>query len=183
MWPCFKGALRALCEKLSVLDPFSLAKVTAVTTALLHTGLLQILTQSKTSENELQQFMFQTDNARLLSGWIWESSLTIGCCAHSVQKRPKIWPRCIQLLSWVRGASVRCAGTVQKVGYFWKVTAAVDNLVVWVCPVLRGTSAGVKICDTYGPQRTKGSFIEFEVGLHDDALQKRLHSHVPFIGR
>ena len=118
VWPCFKGALRALCEKLSVLDPFSLAKVTAVTTALLHTGLLQILTQSKTSENELQQFMFQTDNARLLSGWIWESSLTIGCCAHSVQKRPKIWPRCIQLLSWVRGASVRCAGTVQKVGYF-----------------------------------------------------------------
>ena len=60
---------------------------------------------------------------------------------------------------------------------------AVDNLVsiVCVCPVLSSTSADVMICDKYGPQRT--SFVEFEVGIHDDAYQGRMHSHVFFIGR
>ena len=60
---------------------------------------------------------------------------------------------------------------------------AVDNLVnvVWLCPVLPGTSADVKIWDKYGPQRTKGCFVE--VGTHDDAYSRRMHSHVPFIGR
>ena len=62
---------------------------------------------------------------------------------------------------------------------------AVDNLgnIVWICPVLPGTSADVKIWDKYGPQRTKGCFMEFEVGAHDGAYKGRLHSHVPFIGR
>ena len=44
-------------------------------------------------------------------------------------------------------------------------------------------SADVKIWDKYGPQRTKGCFMEFEVGAHDGAYKGRLHSHVPFIGR
>ena len=55
---------------------------------------------------------------------------------------------------------------------------AVDNLgnIVWICPVLPGTSADVKIWDKYGPQRTKGCFMEFEVGVHDGAYKGRLHS-------
>ena len=62
---------------------------------------------------------------------------------------------------------------------------AVDNLVniVWVCPVLPGMSADVKISDKYGPQHTKECFMEFQVGIHDGACKGRLHSHVPFIGR
>ena len=70
-------------------------------------------------------------------------------------------------------------------GCVWKITVAVDNLgnIVWICPVLPGTSADVKIWDKYGPQRTKGCFMEFEVGAHDGAYKGRLHSHVPFIGR
>ena len=44
------------------------------------------------------------------------------------------------------------------------------------------TSAGVKIRDNYGPQRTEGCFMEFEVGIHDGAYKGRLHSHIPFIG-
>ena len=62
---------------------------------------------------------------------------------------------------------------------------AVDHLgnIVWICPVLPGTSADVKIWDKYGPQRTKGCFMEFEVGVHDGAYKGPLHSHVPFIGR
>ena len=58
-------------------------------------------------------------------------------------------------------------------GCVWKITVAVDNLgnIVWICPVLPGTSADVKIWDKYGPQRTKGCFMEFEVGAHDGAYQ------------
>ena len=65
------------------------------------------------------------------------------------------------------------------------VTVALDNLgnVVWVCPVLPGTIANVKIWDKYGPQRTKSCFLEFEVGIHDGANKGRLHCHIPFIGR
>ena len=61
---------------------------------------------------------------------------------------------------------MRCAHTVRKVGYLWKVAVAVDNLVniVWVCPVLPGTSADVKIWDKYGAQCIKRCFMEFEVG-------------------
>ena len=61
---------------------------------------------------------------------------------------------------------------------------AVDNLVniVWVCPVLPGASSDANIWDKYGPQRTKGCLMEFEVGIHDGARKGRLHSHVPFIG-
>ena len=67
-------------------------------------------------------------------------------------------------------------------GGVWKVTVAVDNLgnVVWVCPVLPSISADVKMWDKYGPQRTKGCFLEFEVVAHD-VHKERLHSHVPFI--
>ena len=70
-------------------------------------------------------------------------------------------------------------------GCVWKITMSVDHLgnIVWICPVLPGTSADVKIWDKYGPQRTKGCFMEFEVGVHDGAYKGRLHSHVPFIGR
>ena len=46
-----------------------------------------------------------------------------------------------------------------------------------------GTSADVKIWDQCGPQRTKGCSMEFEVGIHDDACEGRLHSRVPSVGR
>ena len=70
-------------------------------------------------------------------------------------------------------------------GCVWKITVDVDHLgnIVWICPVLPGTSADVKIWDKYGPQHTKGCFMEFEVGVHDGAYKGRLHSHVPFVGR
>ena len=44
-----------------------MAKVTAVTTAVRYTGLPQIPTQSNSSDNELKQTVFHTENARLLS--------------------------------------------------------------------------------------------------------------------
>ena len=72
----------------------------------------------------------------------------------------------------------------EKQAILWHVTVAVDEWgnIVWVCPVLPGTSADVKIWDKYGPQRTEGCLMEFEVGVHDGACTGRLHSHVPFIG-
>ena len=68
----------------------------------------------------------------------------------------------------------------------WKVAIAVETKlvnIVWVCPVLPGTRADVKIWDMYEPQCTKGCFMKFEVGIHDGAYKGRLHSHLPFIGR
>ena len=44
-----------------------MAKVTAVTTVFPYTGLPQISTQSKNSDNESKQTMFHTENVRLLS--------------------------------------------------------------------------------------------------------------------
>ena len=60
-----------------------------------------------------------------------------------------------------------------------------DNLVniVWSYLVLPGTSAATKIWDNYGPHCTKGCFMEFEVGIHDGAYKRRLHSLVLLIGR
>ena len=44
-----KGTHRALCERLAILDPFSpTAKVTAVTTVSLYTGLLRFFLGPKT---------------------------------------------------------------------------------------------------------------------------------------
>ena len=43
-----------------------LAKVTAATTVFPDTGLPQIPTQSKNSDNELKQTMFHTENAKML---------------------------------------------------------------------------------------------------------------------
>ena len=55
----FVGVHRALSEKWFILDPFSpIAKVTPVTTVFLDTGLPQILTLSKNSDNELKQNYF-----------------------------------------------------------------------------------------------------------------------------
>ena len=72
----------------------------------------------------------------------------------------------------------------EKQSILWKVTVAVDNPlnIVRVCRVLPGTSADVKIRDKYGPQRTEGCLMEFEVGVHDGACTGRWHPHVPFIG-
>ena len=44
-------------------------------------------------------------------------------------------------------------------------------------------SADVLIWDGYGPSRTRGDFIDFEVGGHDGAYNGRIHVIVPFIGR
>ena len=54
-----------------------------------------------------------------------------------------------------------------KYACMWKVTVAVDNLgnIVWICRILYippGTSADVKTWDQYGPQHTKGCFMELE---------------------
>ena len=59
------------------------------------------------------------------------------------------------------------------VGCVWKVTVAAANLgnIVWVCPVLPGTSADVKIWDRHGPHRTKDCFMDFEVGVRDGAYK------------
>ena len=61
------GAYRALCDRWAVLVPLPLlAKVTAATTVFPDTGLPQIPTQSKNSDNELKQTMFHTENAKML---------------------------------------------------------------------------------------------------------------------
>ena len=51
----------------------------------------------------------------------------------------------------------------------------------YICPVLPGASAYVKLWDKYGPQRTKRCFTKLEVGIHDGAYRGRLHSHILFI--
>ena len=66
--------------------------------------------------------------------------------------------------------AVPCA--VRKVGYLVEGQRGcrylVDNI-VWVCPVLAHMSGDIKIWDKYGPQRTKGCLMEFEVGMHAGA--------------
>ena len=42
--------------------------------------------------------------------------------------------------------------------------------VVWMCPVLPGTSTYVKIRNKYG------YFLKFEVGVHDGGYKGQLHS-------
>ena len=44
-----------------------MAKVTAITTVFLDTGMPQTPTHSKNSDNELKQTMLHTENARMLS--------------------------------------------------------------------------------------------------------------------
>ena len=78
------------------------------------------------------------------------------------------------------GCTVRCAKSRLFCGRsLWQWIILVN--IVWVRPVLPGTSADVKAWDKYGPQRTKGYCMEFEVGIHDGAYKGRLHSHVPFM--
>ena len=51
---------------------------------------------------------------------------------------------------------------------FYKVTIAVDMLgnITWICLLATGTSAHVLVWDGYGPSRTRGDFVDFEVGGH-----------------
>ena len=70
-------------------------------------------------------------------------------------------------------------------GNIYKVTVAVDFLgnIVWICPLSPGTTPDVLIWDQHGPQRTRGDFLDFEVGLHDGAYKGRIHTVIPFPGR
>ena len=75
------------------------------------------------------------------------------------------------------GAPCAVRASCEKYATLWKATVAVDHWIndVWVCPVLPGTSADVKIWDKYGPQCTKECFMEFEVGIHDGACKVWLY--------
>ena len=88
------------------------------------------------------------------------------------------------LLSRTGGAPCAVHALCEKWAILWKVAGAVDHLVhiVWVCPVLPCVSAAVRVWDKYGPQRPKGCFREFQMGIHGGAYKGRLHSQVPFIG-
>ena len=46
---------------------------------------------------------------------------------------------------------------------------------IWICPLAPGTSVDVLIWDGYGPSRTRGDFLDFEVGGHDGAYKGRIH--------
>ena len=67
--------------------------------------------------------------------------------------------------------------------HVYKVAVAVDMLgnIVWICPLAPGTSADVLIWDGYGPSRTRGDFLYFEVGGHDGAYKGRIYVVVPFM--
>ena len=72
---------------------------------------------------------------------------------------------------------------VYTVPHRW--TLGVDMLgnIIWICPLAPGTSADVLIWDGYGPSRTRGDFLDFELGGHDGVYKGRIHVSVPFIGR
>ena len=70
-------------------------------------------------------------------------------------------------------------------GCVYKVTVAIDSLgnIVWICPLAPGASADVLIWDREGPKRSKGRYIDYEIGSMDGAYKGRLHVAWPFIGR
>ena len=63
--------------------------------------------------------------------------------------------------------------------HVYKVTVAVDML----GNRAPGTSADVLIWDGFGPSRTRGDFLDFEVRGHDGAYKGRIHVILPFIAR
>ena len=74
---------------------------------------------------------------------------------------------------------------VNRYGCVYKVTVAIDSLgnIVWICPLALGTSAGVLIWDREGPKRSKGHYMDYEIGSMDGAYKGRLHVAWPFICR
>ena len=71
-----------------------------------------------------------------------------------------------------------------RFGCVYKVTVAIYNLgnIVWICPLAAGTLADVLIWDREGPKRSKGHYIDYEIGSMDGAYKGRLHVAWPFIG-
>ena len=55
--------------------------------------------------------------------------------------------------------------------------------IVWICPLAPGTSADVLIWDREGPKRSKGHYMDYEIGSMDGAYKGRLHVAWSFIGR
>ena len=55
--------------------------------------------------------------------------------------------------------------------------------IVWICPLAPKTSADVLIWDREEPKRSKGHYMDHEIGSMDGADKGRLHVAWPFIGR
>ena len=70
-------------------------------------------------------------------------------------------------------------------GCVHKVTVTIDSLgnIVWICPLAPGTSEDVLILDRVGPKRSKGHYMDYEIGSMDGAYKVRLHVAWPFIGQ
>ena len=88
-------------------------------------------------------------------------------------------------ISCMGGALSDCLWNPKKARCIWKVTVAIYFLgnILWISALQPGNSSDVLIWDQFGPQRTRGDFLEFETGCHDGAYQGRMHCVPPFIGR